>query len=1063
MLADQRIGFDADDGGIGITENDRSPLTSKRKTSVIQKMKKFTPFKGRASTKKRQMELFDSQSSLDFDISALDDNGNDAAAAAVEDAKMDDTAAGGGEADFETPANSTDGPKTESTADENDDNNSVDGDDNSNSLGSLTAYQQGEDVQQEAQDRSASEAIPAPPVSRRISDESKEMIPKPPRPRKPSSTSAMIKSPVSPPGSPSASARMSPSSARKPSSLRKRTSSSGSGYSTPASTDSPISNSRNGSPRVSWHKAPTLTAAESPTVSTKSSVASSGGDMSPVPTQLDNPKNESNGQAESSSGRTEESWKRLSEAFGNDDGGMGGYFSKLQEKATTIGEDPAVNDGKTEQLSGETQVEKKGGGSRSRIKKLFGLNRSPTKSSPKPKGLSEKLQSVDPNLVMEELNSMLVTGTTSEPITRTKSLRMERTSDDVSEACSVEFPEIPTKKEMSLEDIRKEVTWRRERTSINDTKPTKAPVQNETSGEDDGRKEVSWRRERTVRKTKSESKSSSDGSRNQSRRSSTRQVSSRRIRSSSDDGMDATGKPRSRRRISEHKDEDDTGASRSSRKEAEASKTEESATTTSHRRHRTSKTHDKSSSRRSHGDAKVSDHTSSSHSNRRRPGIRRSSSDDGIKVVSSESSDHKNESGGLRRRSSRRPETSTGDKEKTVEENESSAKTKAVDGCSKESDESKKSRAGHRHGSSSSSERRSLGQQKDEKHRSSQSSEREATKSSAPSSRSADSKRRSSDNSGKRRRHHGHHKIAAREGKSETDSKSPTRRDSGHGVTKPSSMSQIRSLFADDMGIDKALSNSEGALNYNHEDDGNAVSETAEIGDEQPSEQEKEDVLRLSSPRRSQSTHRRSNPRSAFVRSLSLSSMGKSTPGRPFGSKNTTSARRSTSRRSQLQSVDEKSEDVPITTESEKETNLFDNTVTTAFEQETSLFDNVAVEQNDVFQEDGQKDHNNGFEDCDDSDNGDDDDELGELNVAPRSSMSLAEALDRESAMHGRLFDDDGQQTVITDDGSLWLHEDGTAAVSKIRSSASVCAPQLDFCAPTERGTKSALGVRNLQ
>ena len=70
----------------------------------------------------------------------------------------------------------------------------------------------------------------------------------------------------------------------------------------------------------------------------------------------------------------------------------------------------------------------------------------------------------------------------------------------------------------------------------------------------------------------------------------------------------------------------------------------------------------------------------------------------------------------------------------------------------------------------------------------------------------------------------------------------------------------------------------------------------------------------------------------------------------------------------------------------------------------------------------------------------DDSSGVGKAKRAP----SLAESLERGSDLNHRLFDHDGQETVLTDDGSCWLDQ-GSVSGMNIRSSASVVAPQLSF------------------
>jgi hypothetical protein len=246
-------------------------------------------------------------------------------------------------------------------------------------------------------------------------------------------------------------------------------------------------------------------------------------------------------------------------------------------------------------------------------------------------------------------------------------------------------------------------------------------------------------------------------------------------------------------------------------------------------------------------------------------------------------------------------------------------------------------------------------------------------------------------------------------------------------------MLQIRSIFSDDKAIDtsNALNNSDGALDYEHKEDDNIT--PTPNNDVKPDEKsipsEKKNESRIfSSPLRSMSSQKRSNPRGSLVRSLSLTSMGKSTSLNPFGSEK---------RWSQLDCVEEQSVDGSA-----------------LFEQGAASVDEPAVSDEKELHENVQRIAHNSFDSGNESEE-EEEEELSPLKDTPRSKLSLRDALDRGSAMHSRLFDDDGQQTVITDDGSLWLHEDGTEAAAKIRSSSSICAPQLDFGA--------LAGVRNVE
>jgi hypothetical protein len=88
------------------------------------------------------------------------------------------------------------------------------------------------------------------------------------------------------------------------------------------------------------------------------------------------------------------------------------------------------------------------------------------------------------------------------------------------------------------------------------------------------------------------------------------------------------------------------------------------------------------------------------------------------------------------------------------------------------------------------------------------------------------------------------------------------------------------------------------------------------------------------------------------------------------------------------------------------------------------------------------------------------DDEKDDDTPDRAKSVSLNDTLGRDSVTHSRLFLDDGQQTVLSDDGSLWLDQ-GSIAYSNIKSSTSVSAAQLVFdSTQTIKGGKS-LGVQN--
>jgi len=406
---------------------------------------------------------------------------------------------------------------------------------------------------------------------------------------------------------------------------------------------------------------------------------------------------------------------------------------------------------------------------------------------------------------------------------------------------------------------------------------------------------------------------------------------------------------------------------------------------------------------------KPSEHTPSS---RRRHGVRRSSSNDEADDAPPTSNEN-GESSGLRRKSSRKVEASgTENGNAASQENDSTSKSKSGDGPSEQRDNSSKSHIGRRqHGPGGSSGRRSSAHH-----------EGNATSKISPSPHS---KRRSNDSSPeKRHRHHGHRRSGAREATNESDIQSPISADSDRGPPKPSPRTQLKSMFTDDM-----------ALDYNHTKDDNDVANPIERPDKQPAPaRAKVEARNFSSPPRSKSTTKRPDLRSGLVRSFSLNNMGKSASINPFGGKK---------RWSQLESLEEQSVDGSALVEPDAESlnDIAIEKMKSSSKPELTAINNTGFK--------------SGIENGSQSDD-EYEEELAPLKEdVPRSSLTLGEALDRGSKMHDRLFDDDGQQTVITDDGSLWLNEDGTEAVSKIRSSASVCAPQLDFGAPA--------GVRNVQ
>lgn len=80
----------------------------------------------------------------------------------------------------------------------------------------------------------------------------------------------------------------------------------------------------------------------------------------------------------------------------------------------------------------------------------------------------------------------------------------------------------------------------------------------------------------------------------------------------------------------------------------------------------------------------------------------------------------------------------------------------------------------------------------------------------------------------------------------------------------------------------------------------------------------------------------------------------------------------------------------------------------------------------------------------------------------PRSqSVSLNDTLERGSLVNCRLFEDDGQQTVITEDSCQWYNQ-GSDAYSNIKSSTSVSAAQLVFGTNSNTAKKKSLGVKNV-
>ena len=1246
----------------GRRNNDRSPLnTLKKKNSVIRTMKMVSSsFKGLKKSPKHQEKkdvvLFDSYPSLDFDVNNLDDTAEDDDGQEGNEQQQNDD-------HDDQHADDENGDTKEQSEQEKDiDNGHGDVDDQgddygykhgdrkipaqvdemareasngSNRSSSRSSSNRsngrsdrkrdighGDEQQNDIDDKGNSDTKPHAIPSHQADGQkehhrrsSEVTTPKPPRPRK---TSSLVKVPPAPQLSPPTSSKRSPlsssSSSRKSlssSSIRKRSSGGGSSNISPVKTSpskasSPGSNTKAHSPRVTFQNSPPFSTAESPTASTKSSVTSSAvGVGSSLPNnRQDHSTTSRNGGVEgsptSNKSGTEESWKRLSDAFAKTDGCMDGYFSKLQEKAgSAVGqdddnEDPARLDRKEK------------GGTKSRIKKLFSLAKSPKSSSshkPKPKNVAQKLQSDDPNVVMEELTSMLSPGHTSKsnisPPNRTKSLKLQRPIDDEkSDAPSVEYPEIPTERIISLNDIRKDVTSNAPESSDYIVKPLSVGSLDPN--------EVSWRRERTLKKTTSEYKSSrgSPGARRSDpyRRSTTRIHASRRIRSSSDDGLDSSGKsrrtrsssndgvdrtinsgpvasapgegfdspgkarrkrsssndgigspdkprrkrsssndgmdssgnprrirsssndgidrkprsrrtfkigtkneddsgrkdasgrekamsrrgikienkdegesteaeisssgrdkPRSRRTIKadtkesnelaenemdssgrekpisrrafkvdkdedesaeagmnssgrekaksrrtikideKHRDEIDENGS--PRKKIEASGPEKSSTSTPHRRHRTSKLHDKPSPRENQ-EGKPSEH---SHSSRRRHGARRSSANDDADDAPPTPNETAGSSG-LRRKASRRVESSGTENGNTASrENDQLSKSKSGDHPNERPDSSGKTHSGRRqHGSSGSFGRRSLVHH-----------DANAT---SKISASSHSKRHSNETSPERRhRPHGHRKSGAREATDQSDIKSSIFADSDRGTPKSSPMTKLKSIFTDDMALD--YSHTEGVPHPIEKPDQESAPVAEKVG-----------PRNFSSPSRSKSTTTRPDLRSGLVRSFSLNNMGRSASMNPFGGKK---------RWSQLDSLEEQSIDGSSLVEPSSDL-VNDATVDklkSSSEHELPVIHNTGL----------RSDIENGSQIDDEYE-----DELAPLKEdVPRSSVTLGEALDRGSKMHGRLFDDDGQQTVITDDGSLWLNEDGTDAVSKIRSSASVCAPQLDFGAPA--------GVRNVQ
>ncbi|KAG7356961.1 hypothetical protein IV203_001649 [Nitzschia inconspicua] len=195
----------------------------------------------------------------------------------------------------------------------------------------------------------------------------------------------------------------------------------------------------------------------------------------------------------------ETSWKRVSHAFEGDDGAMGGYFAKLIEKMEAEGS-PSEADVEESDGHSDKEAQKKTNKFKTpqRFRKFFSLGRSPRDNQFEVQNENSYEEENITDMAM--FTAFISSPKASDSPRRSQRKHFQQSSNDGSNSKLEDFPEIPLEKQTRLDDIRKEVNWKRENSSSEQTNPSKTRSSHSRS---------STRRSSTNHNTKS----SSDGRR----------------------------------------------------------------------------------------------------------------------------------------------------------------------------------------------------------------------------------------------------------------------------------------------------------------------------------------------------------------------------------------------------------------------------------------------------------------------------------------------------------------------------------------------------------------------
>lgn len=180
-------------------------------------------------------------------------------------------------------------------------------------------------------------------------------------------------------------------------------------------------------------------------------------------TVLDTPVQEATG--------AETSWKRVSDAFDDGHGAMGGYFAKLLEKMEGDGT-PEETKGEKLDCRDEKIDEKKPGKFKTPkgIRKLFSMGKS--RHDPVSDVMTEDAYEENNMVDMAVFTAFISSPNPSDSPRRSEREHIQPSSEHESDPNLDDFPEIPSEKQTRLEDIRRDVNWNRERSNSSSERPS---------------------------------------------------------------------------------------------------------------------------------------------------------------------------------------------------------------------------------------------------------------------------------------------------------------------------------------------------------------------------------------------------------------------------------------------------------------------------------------------------------------------------------------------------------------------------------------------------------------